>query len=563
MKQNTKVIFKFSFLRIIKNKFFITFSAICISLIILIPVLAISLGENIIFDVEVAMIFIIILSIFWLSFTNINNIVTIAITDEKSGIQSLENRRGAKNSAIFFSKFGPLKIITISFILLVYLIFTLVTLILPVPLGGFIIRNLAVGVFSLIAYDFLIFGVVLWLSSLTKSLKKTLPAGWILMTLFMFFSIFGPIFFAFNPNLGEQAGNVYDTSIDNKFKLQKTQTNEINFLTQLSESFFELRDSFNDNIVQELDFENRPKFFASDIISPIINYGMITFFGELIEQNSFEKSVESYFLKFNTSLEKCNITINEAELKEVLKYNLYYHFVKSLNIKAVGNKEEHFKNSFFYKSSPKNYNGPQQLKEVLDNFKSFEYKGAKISDEEIEVLKLAIIDTYKFEYTTHPYIFSQTMYIGYEKNNSGDFLENYNFWINSSLYSPGSYLFNMLNAEMMHYLNYPIKVGEEKFQWKSNATINYQINPFMWFYEMVYFSGSNNAKVDSVITENSPLPISIFTFYDLDKNEELIYSNRPFAVWANYLGFITFGTVLSALGYRLFCKTKDERKLVD
>ncbi|AXK51721.1 ABC transporter permease [Spiroplasma alleghenense] len=562
MSQNSRVIFKFSLLRIIKNKLFIILTAIILSLIVLIPILAMTLGENIINDVEMAMIFIIVLSIFWISFVNINNIVTIAITDEKSGIQSLENRRGVKNSSIFFAKFAPLKIITLSYILLVYLIFILVSLMFPIPLKGFIIRNLAVGIFSLIAYDFLIFGVVLLLSSTTRSMKKALPFGWILMTLFMFFSIFGPIFFAFNPDLGDWSSNIYEPSIKNNFDLRQTQTSETNFLTQLSESLNDLENSFKENIAGPIDGDFETIFRDHDITKLIFNDGMITYFGELIEQGSFEKSVEKYFKKFNTSLEKTRILINEAELKKALEDNLYYEFVKSINIKAEWNKEKHFKNSYFYKSSGNNYNKPQQLKEVLDNFKNFDNGTVKISENETEVLKSTVVNSYRFEYSLR----SNDDVIGKNwtgKIDSKNFFYNYNFWIDSSPYSPGSYLFNKISSRLIKNFKYPLKIEEEKFRWKIAAALNYQINPFMWFYEMVYFSGVNNPETNHFIAENSPLPIAPLTFYNLDKEGNLIYTKRPFAVWANYLGFIAFGTTLATFGYLSFCKTKDERKRLD
>ncbi|WP_338972078.1 hypothetical protein [Spiroplasma endosymbiont of Panorpa germanica] len=559
MNQGFKVVFRFSFLRIIKNKVFIILSTIILALIILIQSLTMNIGDNILYKNNVGLIFIVVLGIFWLSYVNIGNIASIAITDSRNGIQSLENRRGLKNSSIFWAKFLPLKIVTTTFVCLVYLIYVMISAISPVYLKDFIIINLGTGLLSLLAYDFLIFGVTLFLAARSKSLKRTLPTVWVLTTLFMFFAIFGPIFFAFASD-GPTTNN-YSPIIKNAKELQDTQNEEDRFLTELHDSMNELRDIFSENITSDRVGNDIYLFSPGYIIWDTLGRGMLPYFGELIEEDAFTSSIEKYFKKFNTSLEEQKIEINEQELRTGIQNNLYYQFIKEVSVKSQGDKTKNFKNSFYYKNSSKNYNKPQQLKEVLTNLKNIDRNDFDISDNELAKLHDSLINMFKFEWSI--YSNEQILDIdSYGQPDTKNIFYNYQFWINDSRYSPGTYLFNLLNYELLGYFDMEIKVGDY-FQWTPNAIWNYRANPFMWFYEMVYFSGKNNPEVNYFMSAEAPLPISQFSFYDLNSQGELIYSQRPFSVWANYLVFIGIGTLLAGLGYRSFCKTKDERKLVD
>ncbi|AXK51725.1 ABC transporter permease [Spiroplasma alleghenense] len=555
MNSNFNVIFKFSFLRIIKNKLFIILSTIVILLIVLVQVLAMTIGDSILYKTQVGMIFIIVLSIFWISFININNITTISIIDDKNGLQSLQNRRGVKNSKIFFAKLLPLKIITTFFILLVFLIFITIALASLIPLKSFVVGNLGIGIFSLIAYDFFIFGIVILISSKTKSMKKTLPVGWILMTLFMFFSIFGPIFFVFSS--GSYAGNEFHPRIKNKFSLVNTQTEETKFLSELSVSLEKLENTFYDNIIEE---ENSHGLsFKYLIVKLAFRGGMLTNFAEMIARDHFEQYIDQYLINFDTSLDQEGILINEQAIKTELENNIYYKFIKSFNITAIGDKGMHFRNSFFYKVSSRNFNSYQQLGEVMKKFENIQ-NIFSISDSEKQAFKNSVLNNYHFELS----MFSNDRILDKSiKNSKEDFFNNYAMWIESSSYSPGSYLFNLVSYNLLSSFNYPFEIDRETFKWKADAILNYQINPFMLFYEMVYFSGKNDILSNYAVYVNSPLPISNFNFYDLDANGELIYTNRPFIVWLNYLIFISLGIGMTWLGYLAFCQTKDKRKLVD
>ncbi|AHI53784.1 hypothetical protein SSABA_v1c03750 [Spiroplasma sabaudiense Ar-1343] len=559
MNQGFKVVFRFSFLRIIKNKVFIILSTITLALIILIQSLTMNIGDNILYKNNIGLIFIVVLGIFWLSFVNIGNVASIAITDNRNGIQSLENRRGLKNSSIFWAKFLPLKIVTTTFICLVYLIYVIISAISPVYLKDFIIINLGTGLLSLVAYDFLIFGVTLFLAASSKSLKRTLPAVWILTTLFMFFAIFGPIFFALASD--DRTSNNYSPIIKNAKELQGTQNEEDRFLTELYKSMNELEEIFEENITSDRSHNDTYLFSHWFIIWQTFDSGMLPYFGELIEEDAFATSIEKYFNKFETNLEEQKIEINEIELKKRIKDNLYYQFIKEVSVKSQGDKIKNFKNSFYYKNSSKNYNKPQQLKEVLTNLKNVDRNKFDISDNELAKLHDSLINMFKFEWS----IYSNEEILNidpYGRPDTKNIFYNYQFWINDSRYSPGTYLFNLLNYELLGYFDMEIKVGDY-FQWTPKAIWNYRANPFMWFYEMVYFSGKNNPEVNYFMSADAPLPIAQFSFYDLDSQGELIYSQRPFSVWANYLVFIGMGSLLIGLGYRAFCKTKDERKLVD
>ncbi|AXK51548.1 hypothetical protein [Spiroplasma alleghenense] len=563
MKQSFSVIFKFSLLRIIKSKVFIIISAIIIALILLIQILTMSLGQKIVFKTQIAMTFIIGLSIFWISFVNINNAIRIAIIDERSGLQSLQNRRGVKKSTQFFAKFLPLKIITTSFVLIVFMIFVFVTLMYPIPLKEFVVKNLSIGLFSLIAYDFLIFGLVFAISSKTKSLKKALPVGWVIMTMFMLFPLLGTIFFLFESSYDSNPKNIFNNYEISKHALQKTQNEKISFLNQLSESLEILENELMENITTDRPGWWEGKLYNErDIIDLFLRNGLITLLGDLIEKNQLITYLNYYLKNFDSSLANESIIINESKLKDTFEKSLYYQFVKSINIPSEGKRINNYHNSYFYKNFSGNWSKPQQLKEVIDNFRGFDNELGKISSSEISALIKTIKNIYDYEFSIN---LNRDVLEIYETDQNFDqnvFL-NYQFWIDFSPYSPGSYLFNIINYKIIDSLKEPFNIDKSSFIFDSKYALNYQINPFMIFYEMAYFSGSNDPQSNHILTKNSVMPISGFTFYDLNSEGDLIYSKRPFIVWLNYLLFIGSGIMLTSFGYRYFNKQKSKSNMID
>ncbi|AXK51541.1 ABC transporter permease [Spiroplasma alleghenense] len=555
MEYKFKVIFKFSLSRILKSKAFIVVTSIFFLILSLMMIIAMKNSDNILKKTEAWMIVIILFSMFWLSFVNINSIVKISISDLRNGIQGLENRRGVKDSTIFFAKFLPLKIVTSTFIFCVFLIFTFFTLVFPVSMQGFIIRNLAVGVFSLFTFDLIIFGLTIWISSATRSMKKSISFCWMVMIFFMLFPILGPG--GFFLSMDKEIENQYNPYLKYQQSLRNTQNQDDNFLTELSKSAADLKTVLESNITRE----GRYKDDAPDsdyLIKLFLDRGMLTFFGDLIEKEVFSESINFYLQNFGWTLESLRIKVDEESIKKELQDNLFYQFTKSVNIKSKGNKEKHWKNSYFYKNSSSNYNKSQQLNEVINNLDNLKNNGFEISAKETKALKKSIRNIYQSEFS--PY--SNKLVIETRSNTRPlkyDFFSNYHIWIQYSNYSPGSYLFNMINYSLIKDLK-PLSYFDQSLSLKVNGRANFLLNPFMWYYETIYFSGNNNIDTNSLISKNLAMSINEFNYYTYKSNGDLKFGKRPFSTTASYILLFSFGALFSYLGYWAFIRPNDLKK---
>ncbi|AUB31249.1 hypothetical protein [Spiroplasma floricola] len=252
---------------------------------------------------------------------------------------------------------------------------------------------------------------------------------------------------------------------------------------------------------------------------------------------------------------------NINEVKNVMENSLIFQYLSFFSIKNSESHKKNFKNSFYNKISKSNFYGDEQLNQVLKNFSQEKWnvfieqdKVKQFNLNQTDFNEVMIVNKYIekifFSYTT---TFGNTeIYPNDEKGSEVyDFFSDIDYWMDNNYlnYSFGSDLYAKILFESLGAPNnkdYP-KEGQDNYD-------NYKYNPFMWIYEMIFFSGKNDFLTDSQILSTSLLPLGNYRIFALDEENKIVKTKRPFNIYLNYSIFLLFGISCVLISYYGFNK---------
>ncbi|AXK51668.1 ABC transporter permease [Spiroplasma alleghenense] len=573
MKNNNfKTVFNFSLLRVKKNIPLIIISAVLMTLIIILnfTFLALTTGPK---YISTLLIINVIISVFWLGFFNINNTTSFIIGDLNSGIQSLEIRRGATLKEIFWSKLLANKIISFSWIILVYLAFIICPLFFNKSYYKIIVLNYSFGIFSLLVIDLLITAITLSISCFTKSYKKSIPVAWIFVIMSMFSFMFAIVPYVFTP-VDSYQNEIMDFVAFDYFEKHGQKHSKL--MVKMGEDRDKIVDLFRDEDLFEINTENELEDWKYGTIRNYFNYsafelGFLLDYNHWIKDNSFQQKIDDYLINLKID-EKISIKIDNEELKSRIESNFYLEFLEMVADKNTGNKKVNFKNSLLNNNSRKNLVAENQFNDILKNFNQELIVNLSKIDQEFDLnardLKLlvnALMEVYFYKFSWKD---SYLEYGTYENKYSSPIpfteyflLNNWNQWYQAKEFSYGTNLLIMCLEQILWAYDMEWEADEDSELTALN--LNYQINPAMWFVEMILFSHSDNPLSDSLSINSSPMPILDFQIVKLDKKNKPYFTKRPFSVTANYLVGITMACSLILIGYFGFLKRAENYKRWD
>ncbi|ASP28382.1 hypothetical protein SCORR_v1c06100 [Spiroplasma corruscae] len=522
------VIFKFSILRTLKRKMFYIPLMVVILLNILTSLIVFNSFDEFMF-VTIGSIFIILFNMIFIAFYNITNLSEFFIQDHISNIESLMIRKGKKPTTIFMSKLLANKIISITFILLVYILYIFSSLTTNIFQSELITNRYSIGMFVLVPFDLLITWITLLLAVCTKSYKKTLPVTWLFSVLFFMYPVIGPGLF-----IALGSTDLYDSNV-------------ISSLYRY-ENYKERKDN-NKLLIKLYEDYNQSKQLSNDYVSLVNNNLKIDFVGEnedetiyYLDKNAIKKfiswmlsdsilrpqlyllSKEDKVVDFitgylnNTSYKnKASFTFDDnfnQDLKDLFTKDLFINDSVLLSPNKIDpkiNMNTYWNNSYFNKNDKYIFYGENGINKslILDNAK----KIVDTNNEEINKTNKILENAFYYNF------YNIKFHTDYFTSNSSEIeiLEKIKFesnwlFLNNNIQIPYNYL------SMLYILIDSLKEPEAilptyAFNQESNYETNklfYNLYPFNNFYIMANSFGSGD-YYDAFVQKCSFLRGPIYT----------------------------------------------------
>ncbi|AKX34687.1 hypothetical protein SLITO_v1c10760 [Spiroplasma litorale] len=518
------VVFKFSIMRTLKRKLFYIPISIVIALNLFISIIIFTTSNSFMI-ITIGSIFIILIDMIFISFFNITNLSDFFIQDHISNIESLMIRKGRKPTVIFFSKIFANKLITTSFILVVYTLYILISLSTKIYQKETIVLKYSLGVFVLIPFDLLITWITLLIAVTTKSYKKTLPVTWVISVLFFMYPIIGPGLFV---ALG--SSDLYDSNIISslyRYENYKERKNKNAFLNKLYTDLNETKklETKYKNLVDEnitIKFSNESENESGDYqIIRSVTLNFITYMLSkswlkpqlyLFSQEKNQKLVETFVKEYiNNSKNNYNFKINfTSEFNQQL-INLFEkdEFLKDIVtlspsvVSATDNVKSYWNNSYFNSNDKEVLIGDNGIKGTVNS--TLFSKLIKTTDDQLKNIYKIISNAYNYNFADIKYSTPNLSNVESEKYIYDKLKFEFNWsFLQKNIIIPYNFLSmveilkDTLEDPLVPQTAYIINID-------SNYTKNksfYNLSPFNNFYVMANSFGSGD-YYDAFVQKNS------------------------------------------------------------
>ncbi|AKU80092.1 hypothetical protein [Spiroplasma turonicum] len=571
---NRFTVFKFSLLRVIKNKMYIIGFSILIWINIIL-MLCIFLIAKSFSTITISTIPVFIINFLFLAFFNISNIADFFIQDNISNLESLMIRKGKKPKNIFFSKIFINKLVSFSYIFLIILIYFLLSFLVQNQYQEIVTYKYSLGLFVLFAFDLFITAITLFLAVFTKSYKKTLPLPWIFTTFIGLYPVLGPMIIYLitmgQPSFSETT-NAYNYGKYDSYLERKNDNSILIKLFNDYKSKASLKSQYENLFSDEnlkIDYSGTES--KSNVIdsarSLIIDYTMNNFMSlEMYILNNNNQYINFWkdFFNLNDQNSSFKIEFSKNFTTKLLDLQKKDDFLMDLvtaapeEVDPIFNKNIYWDNSYFstnvYKSlfkksglsSPESFTN---FDKILDNYNKNDL--SKIN----KIIKNQVLYYYsntKFYYNSFGF-------------NIFDFYEHIDTF---NKYFRIPYNYHTFIYFLTELLQEPgVDQGKSLYEFYNFYSISknfYNLNPFLQIFVMSNNMGSKDNYYDQFIYKNLIFPIPYYahvlqtneyeSFKDPSIDGEYKLTNSFFKLEYIYLAWILIPISIFSLSFLIYYK---------